>query len=209
MTWPPRSSRSYFGPAAGGCAGCCARQGEQPGPARISEHRPATTPSRLVISPSAPLRRVAVHVAPRYSPMSSVPVISSPVDLAGERQVERVAVLLAVGAADPHAVAVDRAGDLAGHEVALMRARRDRCPSASGAACESTSRRRTGSARPTGRSGPRPAPRARVAVGCAGGFDSTATSRSAMICSSPAAIMYGVTETPVCAGCGPPRAASA
>ena len=41
-------------------------------------------------------------------------------DLSGKRQIDGVAVLLAVGASDPDAIAVDRPGDLARHELALV-----------------------------------------------------------------------------------------
>ena len=146
MTCPPRSSRSYFGrgggrlPAAGGVA--CGDGGEPAAPA-IEQHRHCAQESREHAhrQPRLPATwRFAVHVAARYSPMSSVPDISSPLHRAGEREADRVAVLFAEGAADPHGVAVDRAGEVAGHEVAAMgavdvvaalpqvQARGSRCP---------------------------------------------------------------------------------
>ena len=82
MTCPPRSSRSYFFCCAGGAGGCA-----EPGspwtddPASTCARRPVSQPTASTRQPQIshqPLRaarRVAVHVAPRYSPMSRVPAI--------------------------------------------------------------------------------------------------------------------------------------
>ena len=56
-------------------------------------------------------------------------------DLAGERKLERVAVLARCSVLrEPHVVAVDRAGEVARDEVALVRAVDARCRAAAGAA---------------------------------------------------------------------------
>ena len=115
--------------------------------------------------------------------------------------------LLAVGAADAHGVAVDGAGNLAGDELALVE------PAEVVAALRQEQRvrgRRRGELDAdvplAGEIGGR-------RRGCRGGggvpgFDSNACRRSATIRSSPASIMYGVTETPV-SGAAPPAAAVA
>ena len=122
MTCPPRSSRSYFGAAAGGCAGCCPPEGER----RARQQEAAATRATsagTIASFIMPLRAAATRRRPgRTEVFAHVQRAAHLIagQLAGERQVDRVAMLLAEGAANPDAVAVDRAGDLASHELALV-----------------------------------------------------------------------------------------
>ena len=53
--------------------------------------------------------------------MSNAPPIWSAADLAGEREIDGVSVLFAVGAADADRVSVDRSGHFARHELALVK----------------------------------------------------------------------------------------
>src|SRR5262252_349946 len=73
------------------------------------------SPSPIVVTPGAPLRRqVLPHI------QRALHLVAG--DVAGESEAQRVAVSLAVAARQLHAAAVDRAGEIARDEVSLMRA---------------------------------------------------------------------------------------
>ena len=83
------------------------------------EQRAAATSIRVFMAQALPEAwRFAEKRASRYSPRLTSPGHLVAGDLPAERVVERVAVL--PGAADPDGVAVDRAPQVAGHEVALV-----------------------------------------------------------------------------------------
>src|SRR5262249_22240940 len=116
MTWPPLRSRSYFCCAGCGCAGAWPI-------AASARHTPAAnvdftfivSPSSEVVPPGAPLRgQVLAHVErPRHLRGR---------DGAREAEAQRVAVPLGIAARELHTIPVDRPGQIARDEVALMRA---------------------------------------------------------------------------------------
>ena len=137
--------------------------------------------------------------------MSSVPDISSPRDLAGERVVERIAGLFARAlrkrTVSPSILPITSRDD----EIALMR------PVDVAALLRQVQRVRRRDAAYWIFTTHVPVRSAAGAAGggvggCAGGFESSAWTLSAMIFESPSAIMYGVTEMPVRPGLSPPRA---
>src|SRR5438552_9498994 len=110
MRWPPRRSRSYFGSAA---AAAPAAKTRSPAFRRIE----GITGSRLPrpVPPGRPPgpQVLAELQRPRHLVAGH---------LAGEAVVERVAVALPVVAADLHGITLDGAGEVAGDEVAPVRA---------------------------------------------------------------------------------------
>ena len=98
-TCPPRRSRSYFGVVAAGCGTCRAERDKGEGTREKAKGEKAKgkrakakgTRNRTLrahcfgepcmVQPLRAARRVAVHVAPRYSPISSGPLIWSPASL--------------------------------------------------------------------------------------------------------------------------------
>src|SRR6266567_3000868 len=111
MTCPPFKSRSYF---------CCA--GRRP-VAASRRYTPAAyvaftlivLPSSIVVPLRAPLRRQILAHVERPGHLAAG-------DGAGETEAQRISVPLGVAARELHAVSIDRAGEIARDEVALMRA---------------------------------------------------------------------------------------
>src|SRR5262245_32826894 len=104
-TWPPRSSRSYLGSAARAGVAAIGR----------AASRTAATASGLLMAAAfgAPARtEVFAHV--------QLPRHLVALHLAAEREAQCVAVRFGVAAADLDHVAVDRAAEVPGDEVALM-----------------------------------------------------------------------------------------
>src|SRR5262245_52765127 len=110
MTWPPFSRRSYFCCAAT----CVIDDTTRQIPAAWSRcSRIASTPS-IVVPLGRPLRReVFAHVERAAHRVA--------LKRTGKPEAQRVAVTLRVRAGDLHGVAVDRPGEIASDEIALMR----------------------------------------------------------------------------------------
>ena len=119
--------------------------------------------------------------------MSSVPPIASPATLPMKVKVKRVAVCLVLAAVDAHGVAVDRAREIAGHEVAAVGAV-DVVAALAQVRAWWTARGELDLHVPWPLRSAAGALRRRRRVLC-GGCDSRRESRSATICASPAGIM--------------------
>ena len=123
ITCPPCSSRSYFGAAAT----CASRTSSRQARARHAktEIDCGSDDCRLVALFDSRLlrltRRLAVHLAPRYSPMSSSPDIPSP-DAFPVNVNDSESPPCAVVAAQAHVAAADRSREIARDEITLMRA---------------------------------------------------------------------------------------
>src|SRR5260370_2839534 len=111
MTWPPFNSRSYLGCASGWAIAARTRHT----PAAYVAFSFIRSSSSILVPLGTPFsRQVLAHIERPCHLVAG--------EVAREAETQRVTVPLGVTARELHAVAVDRAGEIARHEVALMRA---------------------------------------------------------------------------------------